>query len=62
MVAAFALVHVAAFTRAALPVLAPGGTATWWQISGAAWLAAFGLFAVIYAPILLAPRVDGKPG
>jgi uncharacterized protein involved in response to NO len=26
------------------------------------WIAAFGLFAAIYTPILLRPRVDGKPG
>src|SRR5579875_1179826 len=26
------------------------------------WAAAFGLFVAIYAPMLLAPRVDGKPG
>lgn len=26
------------------------------------WTAAFGLFVAIYAPMLLSPRVDGKPG
>ena len=26
------------------------------------WVADFLLYLVIYAPILLAPRVDGKPG
>lgn len=33
-------------------------------IAGAAllWTAAFLLFLVVYAPILLSPRVDGKPG
>jgi uncharacterized protein involved in response to NO len=62
MATAFALVHAAAFMRAALPMLVPGWTATWWQLSGGLWLAAFGLFGVIYGPILLAPRVDGKPG
>jgi uncharacterized protein involved in response to NO len=30
--------------------------------AGLAWMAAFGLFAAIYTPILLRPRVDGKPG
>lgn len=32
------------------------------DISGAAWTLAFGLFLVVYGPILLRPRVDGKPG
>jgi uncharacterized protein involved in response to NO len=31
-------------------------------VSGALWTAAFGLFLWVYAPILLAPRADGKPG
>src|SRR5690606_1582216 len=26
------------------------------------WLAAFGLYAWVYTPILLGPRADGKPG
>jgi uncharacterized protein involved in response to NO len=31
-------------------------------VAGVLWIAAFGLFAAIYTPILLRPRVDGKPG
>ena len=31
-------------------------------VSGLFWVAAFGLFVVVYAPMLLRPRVDGKPG
>jgi uncharacterized protein involved in response to NO len=30
--------------------------------SGLLWIVGFGLFAVVYAPVLLRPRVDGKPG
>jgi uncharacterized protein involved in response to NO len=30
--------------------------------SGLAWIVAFGLFVAVYAPMLLRPRVDGKPG
>ncbi len=26
------------------------------------WIAAFVLFLAVYAPILLSPRADGKPG
>jgi uncharacterized protein involved in response to NO len=30
--------------------------------AAASWIAAFALFLAIYAPILLSPSVDGKPG
>jgi uncharacterized protein involved in response to NO len=32
------------------------------DISGAAWAIAFALYLFVYAPILVGPRVDGKPG
>ncbi len=57
---AFALVHLGALAR----VLA--GTGLWPQgglvLAGACWLAAFGLFLWRYAPMLVAPRADGRPG
>lgn len=31
-------------------------------IAGAAWTFAFALFLLVYAPILIKPRADGKPG
>ncbi len=31
-------------------------------VAGLAWIVAFALFAVLYTPVLLRPRVDGKPG
>jgi uncharacterized protein involved in response to NO len=31
-------------------------------LAGALWLAAFALFLWGFAPILIAPRADGKPG
>jgi uncharacterized protein involved in response to NO len=30
--------------------------------AGLVWMAAFGLFAAIYTPILQRPQADGKPG
>jgi uncharacterized protein involved in response to NO len=30
--------------------------------SGLAWVVCFGIFVVVYAPILIGPRADGKPG
>jgi len=31
-------------------------------IAGSLWTAAFAIFLIVYTPILLAPRADGKPG
>jgi uncharacterized protein involved in response to NO len=31
-------------------------------VAGLLWAAAFALFAVLYAPILVRPRVDGEEG
>ncbi len=33
-----------------------------YDISGTAWIIGFGIFVVIYWPILTRPRIDGKPG
>ncbi len=61
MIAAYWLILIAAATRllAALGLLAyrPG---LW--LSGTAWIAAFTIFLVVYTPILIAPRADGRPG
>ena len=32
------------------------------SVAGLAWEIAFGIFVAVYAPILWAPRADGKPG
>jgi uncharacterized protein involved in response to NO len=59
--AAYVLVHVAAAVRVAAPLAGP---AQRWllAISAGAWAAAFALFVVLYAPLLTAPRPEGKPG
>lgn len=59
---AFVGVNLAALIRVAQPLLFPGLYASGMVIAGVLWIAAFGLFAAIYTPILLRPRVDGKPG
>ena len=38
------------------------GYATVLGISGALWIAAFAPYLIVYGPILLRPRIDGKPG
>ncbi len=62
MTLAFVAVNVAALIRVALPLLFPAAYAQWIEVAGLAWILAFGIFVTVYAPILLRPRVDGKPG
>ena len=77
-VACFGLVLAAALVRVVVPLLVPllapllvplfaprlGPDATSIAVLGSAalWSAGFGLFALRYAPALMRPRVDGKPG
>ena len=62
MTRAFVAINLAALIRVALPLTFPGVYAQIMMAAGVAWVAAFGLFVVVYAPMLLRPRVDGKPG
>jgi uncharacterized protein involved in response to NO len=59
---AFVAVNLAALGRVALPLLLPSAWSIAMTVAGLLWMAAFGLFAALYLPILLRPRVDGKPG
>jgi uncharacterized protein involved in response to NO len=59
---AYALLSLAALVRVFAPAL--GATDYLWTVIGAGmlWSAAFALFLIIYTPILMRPRVDGRPG
>jgi uncharacterized protein involved in response to NO len=59
---AFILLIAAGLIRALLPTLAPSLTFLSWQLSAFAWIIAFTLFFYCYAPMLISPRPDGKPG
>ncbi len=58
----YALVHAAALFRVAAAFAPVRGQQALLLASGLAWAAAFGLFAVRYAPILTTPRPDGRSG
>ncbi|MDO9468984.1 MAG: NnrS family protein [Thiobacillus sp.] len=62
MTRAFVAINLAALLRVVLPLLFPGVYAQIMSAAGLLWMVAFGLFVVAYAPMLLRPRVDGKPG
>lgn len=59
---AYLLLQLAAIVRVSAGALAD----TWYTalvlISGGLWVLAFAVFLVRYAPMLLKPRIDGKPG
>ena len=61
-VAAYLLLTVAAVLRVVAPELQGGLYRTALEGAGAAWIAAFALYLYVYAPILLGPRADGRPG
>jgi uncharacterized protein involved in response to NO len=61
-VLAFVLVTAAALLRSVAVWSAPELYREWLLASGACWSGAFALFTAVYGPMLMAPRVDGKPG
>ena len=61
MVVAFGLVNLSAVTRGLLPILLPEWFSPLIVVSGVLWITAFLVFVVIYTPILMQPRIDGRP-
>lgn len=58
----YALVLGAAVLRVGLPLMWPAATMGAVLASALLWSAGFGLYAWRYAPILIRPRLDGRPG
>lgn len=58
--AGYVLIHAALAARVGFVFAGMPLTAYVWAAS--LWLAAFGIFSVLYAGILWQPRIDGKPG
>jgi len=60
--AAYVLLTLGVALRVSSSFVSPHSYVTVVCIAGAAWTLAFALFLVVYAPILIKPRIDGKPG
>ena len=60
--AACVAITLAALARVLVPWLAPAQYAVGLFAAGVLWVLAFAVFLVAYAPMLLRPRVDGRPG
>ena len=61
-VLAFALLNVSALLRVVAPVFFISNYGSWILLSGSLWILAYLFFLWDYFPMLLAPRVDGRPG
>jgi uncharacterized protein involved in response to NO len=61
-VACYGLITAAALVRVAGPLVLPSAYLATVVVSAACWSAAYATYAVRYAPLLLRPRADGKPG
>ena len=59
---AFAAMNLAALVRCFGPLIAPTHYMAVLVTSGTLWSLAFATFAATYLPVLLQPRVDGRPG
>ena len=61
-VACYALIMLAAIVRVVGGIAFPDVLRATVIVSGLCWSMGFALYAIRYAPMLLAPRIDGKPG
>lgn len=61
-VASYLLVVLSAVVRVGVPLSMPALTVDAVIASAVLWCAGFALFAIRYAPTLVRPRLDGKPG
>ena len=59
---AFILLLAGAVIRVILPLVLPAEYTLWVALSQLCWILAFGMFLVLFFPILVSPRIDGRPG
>lgn len=62
LVPVFVLVLIGALVRVIPPLLLPQYYMVWIAASQILWIAGFGVFTLVYLPILWQPRIDGRPG
>ena len=59
---ALALLISGVIFRVFFPLLWPEEYLTWIALAQVFWILAFGIFLLLYYPILTRPRIDGLPG
>ncbi|HYQ72966.1 MAG TPA: NnrS family protein [Gammaproteobacteria bacterium] len=60
--AMFGMLVAGTLLRVLLPLLDPLHQTLWMVLAGCFWLVPFGMFLMIFVPMLLQPRIDGQPG
>ncbi|MDH3527877.1 MAG: NnrS family protein [Gammaproteobacteria bacterium] len=58
----FAAIFGGTIFRVLVPLLDPGHYLLWIGVSQAFWIGAFSLFIIVFLPMLVQPRVDGRYG
>lgn len=58
----FILINLVPLIRVFGPIIFPNQYNIWLDISGLLWIITFIIFSIVYLPILLQPRTDGRPG
>ena len=61
MVVAFSFLFIATITRVLLPIVNPENYLLWIQSSQILWIVSFVIFLLVYAPVLVRPRIDNQP-
>jgi uncharacterized protein involved in response to NO len=62
MTLAFGAMMVGTVVRVFLPLIDPAHYPIWIGLSQLLWIIAFSIFIILYAPILIKPRIDGQFG
>jgi uncharacterized protein involved in response to NO len=62
MPVAFVLLNIGALVRVFGPLFMVERFNLWINIAGGLWMLAFLAFVLVYTPILIKPRIDGRPG
>jgi len=58
----FAILFMGTVIRVIFPLLNPVHYILWIGLSQVLWMISFSVFLMLYLPILVSPRIDGKPG
>ncbi len=61
-IGAFLVLQLAAVVRVVAAFVPPAAHGLLVDTSGALWMLAFGVFLLRYVPMLMRPRIDGRPG
>lgn len=62
MILSFIIINIAAIVRVILPIFIQENYLLFIQVAGWMWTLAFVIFVVVYTPMWIRPRVDGREG